>query len=290
MRHYCTYFDHRYLPRGVAMGRSLIRYAPDSTIWALCLSDSCYDAMRELSGPNWRLIYLADFESGDEGLLAAKRNRSTIEYYFTCTPSLVRYVQKQIGTDDTVTYLDSDLWFFSSPEPAYDEMGDKSVAITPHRFPPQNRHKETYGRYNVGWLTFRNDACGTACAGWGRERCLEWCYDRGETGRMGDQGYLAQFAELFGRVHEIQHLGVNFAPWNVLGHQVETAEEGLLIDGQYPLVVFHFHGLRRIGARRFMTPQAEYGCPLSPSVRHLIYQPYLAELLSTEADAIPFVD
>lgn len=35
-RVYCTYFDHNYLSRGVALHRSLQRHAPGARLWVCC--------------------------------------------------------------------------------------------------------------------------------------------------------------------------------------------------------------------------------------------------------------
>ena len=150
-RHYCTYFDHRYLPRGLAMIRSLRRYEPDATVWVLCLSSTAYDILTRKSEPGVRAVALNAFEADDAPLAVAKHDgRTQIEYYFTCTPSFIRYVLRAAPEAKYITYLDSDLWFFSDPEPIYREAKDASIIIVPHRFPPRLRHLEMYGVFNVG--------------------------------------------------------------------------------------------------------------------------------------------
>ena len=41
-RVYCTYFDHNYLSRGLALYHSLQRHAPGARLWVLCLSEACH--------------------------------------------------------------------------------------------------------------------------------------------------------------------------------------------------------------------------------------------------------
>ena len=132
---YCTYFDHNYLPRGLVLYRSLRRYSPPFTLWVLCMDDETHDVLKTMAEPMIRPIRLRDFENGDESLVSAKANRSTIEYYFTCTPSLLLYVLKSEPGIETITYLDADLKFFASPQPIFDELVSKSIEIIPH-FPP----------------------------------------------------------------------------------------------------------------------------------------------------------
>ncbi len=245
MRVYCTYFDHHYLPRGLALYESLCRAGGGFELWVLCLSDACRTWLENQALPGLRLVHLPDLEAADPELLAVKPTRTIVEYYFTSTPCLVRYVLNQADAVDLVTYLDSDLYFFRDPEPVFDEIGDRSVAIIPHRFGPAYRHLESTGIYNVGWVTFRRDAHGLACLNWWRDRCLEWCYDRAEEGRYGDQKYLDQWPERFQGVAVLKNKGANLAPWN-LGNFTLSHRAGRVWVEEDELVFFHYHGFRQI--------------------------------------------
>jgi len=182
---YCTYFDHRYLTKGLVMIRSLRRHVPGAQIWVLCLDARAHGMMEELAEPGVRAIALCDFEAGDAALAKAKADgRSVVEYIFTLTPTLVRYVMRIVPEAEIVTYLDGDLWFLADPEPVYREMGSASVLIIPHGFEPRMKHLERHGIYNVGWVSFRRDSQGTACFEWWRERTNEWCLDQVDAGRF----------------------------------------------------------------------------------------------------------
>ena len=50
-RLYCTYFDHRYLSRGLALYHSLQRHAPGTRLWVLCLSEDCHRILTTLDLP-----------------------------------------------------------------------------------------------------------------------------------------------------------------------------------------------------------------------------------------------
>src|ERR1700749_194277 len=114
-RLYCSYFDHRYLPRGLAMIHSLRRHEPDAQVWVLCLSDQAEKILQAMAEPGVRPLALTELEAGDAALAPAKGDgRGTVEYYFTLTPSLVRYVLNHDPGADIVTYLDGDLWFADS--------------------------------------------------------------------------------------------------------------------------------------------------------------------------------
>jgi len=165
-RVYCTYFDHSYLSRGLALYHSLQRQAPGSRLWVLCLSEACYRVLAALALPNMFPVKLSDFEASDPELAATRANRSTIEYYFTCSPAWMLFVLARESSAEWVTYLDGDLFFFASPESIYAQLQGAAVAITPHRYMPRLARLRKYGTYNVGWVGARNDPQGIAVIKW----------------------------------------------------------------------------------------------------------------------------
>ncbi|MEO7067475.1 MAG: hypothetical protein ABI114_11240 [Rhodanobacter sp.] len=282
-RHFCTYFDHRYLARGLALHHSLSKVCPEFTLWVLALSQEAVCILEKVALKNLKIVPLSALEHFDPELLATRTNRSVVEYYFTCSPCLPRYLLTLDPGMMAITYLDSDLFFFSSPEPVFAELEPYSVGITPHRFSPTAAKSHArFGKYNVGWLTFRRDDAGLACLEWWRDRCIEWCFDRLEGDRYADQKYLEQFEALFPSVHSIIQPGANLAPWNVAGYTVSYGPTQLEIDGQ-PLIFFHFQGLRRLSNRIYDSNLTGYGARLTNTLRKDVFRPYLASLQEAEA-------
>lgn len=287
-RHYCCYFDHRYLPRGLLMIRSLRQYEPYACFWVLCLNDECYRIMAAMAEPGVRLVRLDELEATDVDLASARHNRSLIEYYFTCTPAWLCHVLRQVEPESWVTYVDSDLYFFSDPQPLYEELGTGSVSLIEHRFAPAVRHLERFGIYNVGWMTFRNSAEGLRVAQWWRERCIEWCYDTLDGDRFADQKYLEQFARLFEGIVVLRNPGANLAPWNLGGHHLTSRDGRVIVDAAAPLVFFHFHGLRVLGGALYVVEHSRYGAGFSGIVRDRIYKPYVLALAAITKEVSRF--
>ena len=277
MFYFCTYLDSNYLTRGLALYRSLVRYVGSFRLWVLCFDDRAYQTLQKLMLPQVKPIFLGDFEKDDEVLLRAKRNRSRIEYYFTCTPSLALYILREHPEVDIITYLDSDLFFFSTPSPVYKELGDNSILIVKHRFPPRLTHLERYGIFNVGFLSFRRDSNGLQCLNWWRRRCIEWCYDRVENGRFADQKYLDDWPNRFSGVVVLQCKGAGLAPWNVGNYSLRLNNGHVTIDAQ-DLVFFHFHGLRQIKWWLYDPNLGCYGVRADRLLKRYIYGYYIQEL------------
>jgi hypothetical protein len=281
--HFCTYFDCNYLARGLVLYRSLAQHCQHPfTLWILCFDATTYQTLDSLSLPGVRLIALEQFEAGDLALQVAKANRSQVEYFWTCTPSLPLYILNNHPEVQLITYLDADLCFYADPGPIFTEMEGYSILIIDHRYPPEYAHLAAIsGIYNVGLLAFRRDARGLDCLRWWRERCLEWCYMRSEDGKFGDQKYLDDWPQRFSGVVVLQHKGAGLAPWNAAQYELACQEARLSVDG-VPLIFFHFHGFKNL--TRDVVQPAELGYQLVLLLIEYLYFPYAHALQEAERD------
>lgn len=277
MIHYATYFDRHYLPRGLTLYRSLDRQSPPFVLWVLCLDDETYAALVRLRLTRVVLIPLGDLERWDRGLLAVKGNRESLEYYLTCTAPLLLYIFEHQARVEAVTYLDADLYFFDSPGGVFDAVGQSSIALVEHRFGADPGRERSFGTYNVGFVLFRRTAAGLSALRWWRERCLEWCFERFEDGKFGDQKYLDDWPTRFGGVTVLDHKGVGVGPWNFFNHDLQVRDGGIRVDGD-PLVFYHFSRVRSVTRWLYDTEVAWHAYPTGAIVRRRLYVPYLREL------------
>jgi len=248
----------------------------------------CLDILRRLKLPDVYTIALEELEADNKELLAVKKARSRIEYYFTCTPSLPLYILNNRTEVDTITYLDADLFFFANPAPIYNEFNGHSIAIIPHRFPPDLRNQERRGIYNVGYLSFKRDQYALTCLHWWRDKCIEWCYDRVENNRYADQKYLDDWPTRFHGVVEIQHKGANLAPWNISNYTIRQDRNGVHVDDD-PLIFFHFHGFHQISRWLYDPNLALYNVKPSKTVKQIVVAPYIHALLEATKLASPIL-
>jgi len=275
---FCTYFDTNYLTRGLALEHSLHSHCPQAVLWILCMDSLCYESLLKLNLSNVNLIRREDFERGDEELAGARKDRTPVEYYFTCTPSILLYLFQHHLDMKLLTYIDSDFFFFSDPTEILLDVAKYSISITPHRFPTNLRFLErSYGVYNVGWITFARDEEGMSCLKSWRKQCIEWCYDRVEEGRFGDQMYLDDWPSRFSNLKIIHHIGVNLAPYNLANYKI-TLREGRISVNQSSLICFHFFGLKSYRGFIFYLPLNRYAAQPTRTLIERIYEPYLQSL------------
>lgn len=281
-RHYCTYFDTGYLAQGLALWASLSRHDADAVLWVLVLDAEAGAVLRSRADPRLRVVDLTTLLAADAALAALRAARPKNEFIFTLTPCWVGWLLRTRPVLGALTYLDADLFFFSDPAPLWSELGQGSVLITPHRYPPWHDDSAWYGRYNVGVIAFRQDAPALAVVDWWRARCLESCALAGDGSRYGDQKYLDEWPRRFPGVVESTHPGINAAPWNWAGQPWQLAADRVAVGGR-PLIVFHFAQFRRVHGPWFDSGQLEYGImPLR--LRSRLYGEYWQTLRVTEAE------
>jgi hypothetical protein len=279
--YFCTYFDSNYLARALVLYRSLVDVGAEFTLWALCLDDDAYRLVSELRLAGFEPVSLAELEQADREAAATKGTRSRVEYYFTLTPALTRYLLDSHPEVDVISYLDADLRFYAHPQPIFDAMNAGSVLIIPHDFPECLVHLEHYGRYNVGLVAFRRDAAGLACLDRWRRRCIEWCFDRVEDGKFADQAYLDDWPQVHEGVVVMERPGVGMGPWNFSRYRIDVGVTPPTVDEE-PLVFYHFHAFRSLGGPLFDDGLASYGV-MDRAVRAYLYGGYVRELAAAGA-------
>ncbi len=273
--YFCTYFDHRYLVRGLAMIRSLAAYCPAARVWVLCMDDTTYATLTRLALPGIRMIRLSAVEQANPDLRMVKPQRTLLEYYFTCTPALPRFVFDNHPEVEQITYLDADLFFFADPTPLFGEIGTGSIGLVRQNMVANTLEMiEKYGVYNVSWVTFRHDATALACLRWWQDRCIEWCFLRAEDGKFGEQKYLDDWPSRFANVVVLEHKGANLARWSIARyHLTEHAGRQVYVD-DLPLIFYHFSGLTQV-KRWLYNPKFGDEVKVTTLIRRRVYGRYL---------------
>jgi hypothetical protein len=275
--HYCTYFDHRYASQGLALISSLRAQGGNGPVWVLCLDEQTEKLVASFDRGDVRAVPLAALEAHFEGLAEARADRSPLEYYYTMTPHIIRYVFDQGPEIERVAYIDGDMFFFGPVAEMWDLSGTAPVVIIPHNFSRGASHLAKYGTYNVGWVGFKRSAQGLACLDFWKDSCREWCRSELVDGRFADQRYLDRFAEFAPDLAVIQHKGCNLGPWNVGCYEINWIDGHIRVD-EDRLIFFHFTGFKRGLGGRWYIPHRFYRTGTTRVMREHIYRPYLDAL------------
>jgi hypothetical protein len=278
MLKFCTLFNTNYLSRGLAMYNSLEEQCTEFHLYIFAFDNNCFDVLSKLDLAHATIISLFEFENKD--LLAVKGGRTAAEYCWTCSSSTIKYCLETYNLDHC-TYVDADLLFFNNPVSLYEEMGEKSVLITEHRYTPCYDQSATSGIYCVQYMTFKNTKAGLEVLNWWIDACLEWCFNRIEDNKFGDQKYLDDWKTRFDCVHVLSHLGGGVAPWNVQQYNFKTKSKRVkgveLATGKcFDLVFYHYHGFKYSLKNSYVLSPEEYFIEKSPIKN--IYRPYVKSL------------
>ena len=276
-RHYVTLFDTNYVEKGLSLHESMTKWCKEFKLWIICLDVDVFNLLKVLSLESTELILLDEIEN--EQLLKIKNSRTLTEYYWTLTPHAIKSIFRKRVNVDEVTYVDADLCFLANPEPIYNEFekSQASVLITEHAYSPQNDRSRTSGKYCVQFLVFKRRVQETILENWGKQ-CLEWCFNRFEDGKFGDQMYLDHWPRNYGsEIHVLNRKEWALGPWNASRfpfsegifyhfHQVKFPHKKILILGNYDipdtliknLYADYFKSLRSFDSFNLSRPKKYY--------------------------------
>lgn len=280
--YFTTFFDSGYLSKGLALYQSLCRHCADFELIVFAMTEESFNDLQKLKLPNLRVIFFDSIQG--PVLEKIKKERNLRSYLWTCTPYTIDYCLNILQVPK-ITYLDADLYFFSDPRILIDDLGNKSVSITPHFFDPEFDNSQLTGKYCVQFLTFKNNREGNAvCSDW-KQKCTDWCFDFMADGKFGDQKYLDYWEQDFpGTIHVIDRLGAGLAPWNFKHVEVLAPGNDLqLFRSGVPegkLIFAHFHGFSELSNGQFIM----FGEPYltTSSVRKQVYHAYVMALVAVE--------
>ena len=281
MYNFCTLFDIRYLSRGLALYQSLKNtLGKQFRLYVFPFDEKTLDLLNDMQLAQIVVVPLEKIEN--DKLLSVKKNRTRGEYCWTCTPIIINYCIKKFQLTHC-TYLDADIYFFNSPEVLLNQIGSHDIIITPHHFTPRYDQSFSVGKFCVQFVYFNCTKNADIVLNHWIEQCLEWCYDRVEPERFGDQKYLDEWPVRYKGIQITNHFGAGVAPWNVQQYRVsEILNKPHVFNerlGQtLPVIFYHYHGLKF-----FKSNQVDLGgYQLNHSAIKLLYLPYLKQLKNIE--------
>ena len=268
MTNHCTLFDKNYLLYGLALHASLLRHAAPFRLFMLAMDETCEAALRTLALEHVVVVPLEHVIT--ERYAFVRERMSFGQMCWTSQPLLCRHVLDNFGAE-SVTYLESDSYFFAPPERLFEEVGAGSVSLVPHAYAPGDDRTATSGIYCVQFNLFRGDAEGRRFLDLWEEACLR--YDRSRTGYYPGQLCMDDWPSRSSAVCVVRNKGAGVAPWNVSRYLVAGTRDAPTVDG-VPVVFYHFHELAFMQSGEFFL--SSY--PIPPAARELIYGPYVDEL------------
>lgn len=252
-------------------------------MYVLAMDDVVESYLTSLGYGNLKIITVADIKEMYPVLVWLEKERSRGEFSWTLSSFSIQYALRKFNLDSCI-YVDADTCFYNNPELLLKECGEKSVLITEHNYTPEYDQSATSGKFCVQFMYFKNNSDGNEVLEYWRAKCEEWCYNRMEDGKFGDQKYLDDWESRFEEiVYNCRNIGCGVAPWNVQKYEV-TSENGVLFVTERitkikkPIVFFHFHALTEVGKRKWCFSQYS----LAEAEKELLFRPYVKKLIDKE--------
>lgn len=259
MKNLCTVSDINYSIKGLTLFESLCEHSENFILHYLCIDEESYDFLKKYENEKLSIYNVGDLINSDINL----KNLRDSEYKYFCW-SLASYFSNYLlkKNIDSITYIDSDIFFHQNIQIIFDEISNKDVGIFRHRQFKLNSYRPE-GLYNVGVVFFKNSETGLKVSNWWKDAVLYKKYPRLST--CGDQKYLDEFPNLCysNEIFVDGNIG-HGAPWQWQLYNFDNYEkDGTIIwnEKKQKLIFSHFS--------QFEFTENEY----IPSKMHHIYTP-----------------
>ena len=256
----------------------------DVIIYVVAMDEMSERFFRDTGIDCVKLVTISELISAYPTLKEIRESRTHREFCWTISSFSIEYVLLYKNQKSCI-YVDSDIYFYSSPQILIDEMpSESSVLITEHNYSPQYDYTSVSGKYCVQFMLFKNNDDGLKVLDHWRRQCEEWCFFRLEDRKLGDQMYLDDWESRYsGIVYNCRDIGCGVAPWNLQKYWVEKENKHYYVIDKItkvkrPLVFFHFHNLMKLqnDIWRINSYRTEQ------DFKEIIYREYIKKLLVTE--------
>ncbi len=267
----CTIVSFNYLHFARTLCDSFIRLHPGCKFYVLLVDrlPDGFDATQE----NFELVLVEDLEIPDFAQIAFKYG--ILELNTNVKPTFLKKLFSQ-GIDQLI-YFDPDILIYSKVDLIYEALNASSIVLTPHC--TSSNEKSPYaevllllnGAYNLGFIALSKGTESARFLDWWENKCLTLGYEERWAGLFVDQKWINLVPCYFDSVLILKHSGCNVAYWNLHERKIEKSLSSWVVNGDTPLLFFHFSGISIGGGNRISKHTDQFD---------LVSRPDLAELFA----------
>lgn len=198
MKHLTALSDQNYILYGAALIESLGKSTIPWTLHYYCIDDTTYRYILMLRNPNV-IAYKPEVLMGNgirfpipasQARLNTLKRQDSQYFCWSLASVFTDYIMNHVRCD-SVTYIDSDIYFHRDIKALFDAFGTADVGIFRHRHFMDPNTDYGDGRYNVGVVYFKASEKGKGLLSWWADAVLFRRYP--EYATCGDQKYLEFF-------------------------------------------------------------------------------------------------
>jgi hypothetical protein len=284
-----------YLAHLRVSSRSLKKYRENVRHHVLLLDDDS-DYLGE-EDKNEFIFYRVEQVTDIDNLIELYRQYNPFELACIFKAKFARFLFSDVKLE-TLFYLDTDLFFYSSFQLAEHLLLQANIVLTPHRVIPESlkSRAEIYeeagqlstGLYNMGYFGLRHSLETLRFLDWWDERTETNCRRDLGRGFFDDQLWVNAAPVLFEEVVVIKDQGYNVSNWN-LNERELSKKKNVFYANKSPLIFFHF-SQANVLQEKFLTSYRNILVDEDPVLKE-IYREYRTEMLSAgleEIRTLPF--
>ena len=277
----CTVSDNSYLLKGLTLYESLKKHNHNFKLHYLCIDSESYEVLKSLECESLK-VYNVDSLVQEDPLLLNLKNS---EYKYFCWSLASYFSNYLLLKGNSITYIDSDIYFHDNIEVILNEIGGRDVGIFRHRQFPLSTYRPE-GLYNVGVVHFKNTQLGISVSNWWTDAVLNKKYPQLAT--CGDQKYLDNFPNLCPKdsIYLDENIG-HGAPWLWQLYEFISPTKIIWENQEQNLIFTHFSQFQFNGdsyipslMHHIYTPLDEYKNNINLKI---IYDEYFTNLKLTQS-------
>ncbi len=243
----CTIVSKNYLAYARTLCDSFKRFNPDMPFYVL-LVDELDSTEPDLKSEPYELIEARNI--GIDHFLNAAFRFSILELNTNVKPSFLKFLIKERSVQ-RIAYFDPDILVTQPLKPVFDALDQNQIILTPHTnspismdgLRPNEQDFLSSGVFNLGFVGVKNAADSIRFLDWWEDRCLKLGFEEIRSGLFVDQKWCNFAPCFFDPVGIIRDLGWNMAYWNLHERTLSKKENTWLVNGQHPLLFYHFSGI-----------------------------------------------
>lgn len=269
---FCCYLDENYLSKFITLYSSTKTFCRTFYVLALDEKVNEFFKSKKKDFKKIKIITIKDLLKEYKNLKIAKKNRSKIEFYFTLSPYLPKFIFKKFHSKQLI-YLDADIYFVNKLSKKF--LSNKfDIQVVRQGF-----KEEIYGKFNVGFILYNNTYFTKKMLNIWAEECFQCCKDYPYKGTYADQKYLDSWQK-YPNIKKLNFDQINVAPWNISQNAIRYFKKNLIIKNKN-IICYHFHGLKLFD-NYFISGLSTYKKKIFSKDLYNFYYDYVCEIKKNE--------
>lgn len=178
-----------------------------------------------------------------------------IEFNTALKPFIIEYLDQNRGFNSLI-YLDPDIVVYNQLDAVWNELANGEFVLTPHMIEPVHQAELDYltlgtintGVFNLGFIGIQLTDSSRKFISWWKNHLLHYGHNNILNGEFYDQKVMNLLPVFSDKTIISRNFGLNVAEWNLHERKLSKVDGNFFVNGNYPLIFFHFSGVKMTSA------------------------------------------